>query len=596
LAVAIDMALVSLVVEAVKEWVYYAPYGPEGLVNKFLTNAHLNPAGMHVDIYSRIATFEALVAFVCLPYFVIAESSSLQGTLGKYVLGLRVAGLNGQRITLGRAFGRYQARLASVVPFYLGFLMPLVTPKHQGLHDIIAGTLVVHTRKSRRHAICAGCSKPLERSESYCRTCNTPAPWHTVGSPGTPGQRIGAYIVDMAVLALLFLMAASQFFPSLGQILLLDLDKLHPQYTAAEQGAMMYSAFTKVARTFFVLFVAGGVYSVFTTVSAMRGTLGKYAFGLKVTDLYGRPLDVKLAATRYFFQWWSALMWMVGFAMAGFDSRQQAFHDKLAGTLVLRRGDPFEEPLEPVVRVSLADLGSLPAETFPGAKTPPPPHPRPVAERPALSYPAPAPAPATGAVCLDSETLERSSPVWAARDQVPFRPATASEADRRMALRYAGFWRRLFAFYIDYCTVVAPLSFLCIYLFLMQGPEYLIAMKAVSVPVSNEEAAALARFMTALYVKLFAVLFIVWAPYCALMERSSWQATLGKRALGLQVTDRHGRRITQGQAWGRFAARTLSALPLCLGFLSAAFTIEKRALHDYVAGTVVIIADKELPR
>jgi len=75
--------------------------------------------------------------------------------------------------------------------------------------------------------------------------------------------------------------------------------------------------------------------------------------------------------------------------------------------------------------------------------------------------------------------------------------------------------------------------------------------------------------------------------YFALQESSAAQATLGKRALGLAVATVDGRRIGFGQATGRFFGKILSAIPLNLGFVAAAFTDRKRALHDYVAGTVV---------
>jgi uncharacterized RDD family membrane protein YckC/type II secretory pathway pseudopilin PulG len=76
--------------------------------------------------------------------------------------------------------------------------------------------------------------------------------------------------------------------------------------------------------------------------------------------------------------------------------------------------------------------------------------------------------------------------------------------------------------------------------------------------------------------------------YSALLEASAQQATLGKMALGLAVTDAAGRRIGFGRATGRFFAKILSGLPANLGFVVAAFTDRKRALHDYVAGTLVV--------
>jgi uncharacterized RDD family membrane protein YckC len=76
--------------------------------------------------------------------------------------------------------------------------------------------------------------------------------------------------------------------------------------------------------------------------------------------------------------------------------------------------------------------------------------------------------------------------------------------------------------------------------------------------------------------------------YFALLESSSKQATVGKMALGIRVTDLDGRRITFGRATGRHFGKILSGLILGIGFLMAAFTERKQALHDMLAGTLVV--------
>jgi uncharacterized RDD family membrane protein YckC len=76
--------------------------------------------------------------------------------------------------------------------------------------------------------------------------------------------------------------------------------------------------------------------------------------------------------------------------------------------------------------------------------------------------------------------------------------------------------------------------------------------------------------------------------YYAGMESSTSQATVGKIALGIQVTDLAGNRISFGRALGRNLAKILSALILYIGFIMAAFTAKKQALHDMIAGTLVV--------
>ena len=75
--------------------------------------------------------------------------------------------------------------------------------------------------------------------------------------------------------------------------------------------------------------------------------------------------------------------------------------------------------------------------------------------------------------------------------------------------------------------------------------------------------------------------------YFAILESSVWQATLGKKALGLVVTDIDGRRIGFGRATGRHFAKMVSAIILGIGFMMAGWTERKQGLHDLMAGTLV---------
>jgi uncharacterized RDD family membrane protein YckC len=79
-----------------------------------------------------------------------------------------------------------------------------------------------------------------------------------------------------------------------------------------------------------------------------------------------------------------------------------------------------------------------------------------------------------------------------------------------------------------------------------------------------------------------------WFLYFALMESSSHQATVGKIALGIQVTDLEGNRLSFGRALGRNLAKIISALILYIGFIMAAFTERKQALHDLIASALVV--------
>jgi uncharacterized RDD family membrane protein YckC len=125
---------------------------------------------------------------------------------------------------------------------------------------------------------------------------------------------------------------------------------------------------------------------------------------------------------------------------------------------------------------------------------------------------------------------------------------------------YAGFWRRVAAALLDGLIVgvaTAPFS-----VGMSGWNRYSTTASGISTVVS-------------------------WL-YSALMESSSKQATLGKMALGIRVTDLDGNRITFGKATGRYFAKILSALILGIGFLMVAFTERKQGLHDILAGTLVV--------
>ena len=129
---------------------------------------------------------------------------------------------------------------------------------------------------------------------------------------------------------------------------------------------------------------------------------------------------------------------------------------------------------------------------------------------------------------------------------------------------YAGFWRRLAAYLIDGLLLGVVQVTLAMIVQLL-APNDLQAQANVA-PVG---------------------ILLGWA-YFALLESSPAQATVGKVALGIYVTDRNGDPIEFKRASIRYWAKLISSLVLMLGWLMAAFTPGKRALHDYVAGTLVL--------
>ena len=147
-------------------------------------------------------------------------------------------------------------------------------------------------------------------------------------------------------------------------------------------------------------------------------------------------------------------------------------------------------------------------------------------------------------------------------------------------VQYAGFWLRFLAYLIDSLVLSVPAVFFVFLMFVgMAGSLSQIERRNEVVPVLGS-----ILFLILFYVLLFAGLWL----YYAIMESSSWQATLGKKALNLQVTDLDGRRISFGRASGRFFGKLISGMILNIGYIMAGFTEKKQALHDMIAGCLVL--------
>jgi len=91
-------------------------------------------------------TFNLVSLVIGWLYFALLESSERGATVGKMVMGLRVVTSDGQRLSFMNATGRYFAKILSAIILCIGFIMVAFTDKKRGLHDIIAGTLVIKTR------------------------------------------------------------------------------------------------------------------------------------------------------------------------------------------------------------------------------------------------------------------------------------------------------------------------------------------------------------------------------------------------------------------------------------------------------------------
>jgi uncharacterized RDD family membrane protein YckC len=156
----------------------------------------------------------------------------------------------------------------------------------------------------------------------------------------------------------------------------------------------------------------------------------------------------------------------------------------------------------------------------------------------------------------------------------PFDLYLQQDLARRRVL-YAGFWRRFFAGCVDGILlgiVNLALTFLL---------TNILQAMSTSQDLGTEVAAWFG-------IEVIVPTLVCWIYYAG-TQSSQQQATIGKAALGIFVTDLDGSRITFWRATGRFVASYLSAFILLIGYLIQPFTRRRQALHDLIAGTLVVL-------
>ena len=158
-------------------------------------------------------------------------------------------------------------------------------------------------------------------------------------------------------------------------------------------------------------------------------------------------------------------------------------------------------------------------------------------------------------------------------------------------LPYAGFWQRFAAYLIDGLILAIPFWLVVGSFIFMSGGLAVLIHKIPhdSHPADPREVMALlAPLFMAYFIGIVVFLILGWL-YFAGMESSARQATFGKSVMSLRVTNYEGQRISFGHATGRFFAKIVSGLiPFAIGYIMAAFTEKKQALHDLIAGTLVL--------
>lgn len=156
-----------------------------------------------------------------------------------------------------------------------------------------------------------------------------------------------------------------------------------------------------------------------------------------------------------------------------------------------------------------------------------------------------------------------------------------------MNTNYAGFWRRLAAVLID-SIIIGSVQWIAIMpLLAILGIGVASNMESME-SMDEAQSMAMAGSMMAMGVTFQIVFFVIQTLYFALLESSSKQATIGKMVLGIIVTDINGNKLDFAKALVRNLCRIISSAILFIGYIMAAFTEKKQALHDIIANTLVV--------
>ncbi len=143
---------------------------------------------------------------------------------------------------------------------------------------------------------------------------------------------------------------------------------------------------------------------------------------------------------------------------------------------------------------------------------------------------------------------------------------------KKKRIQYGSFWNRLVGFVVDGISVGVIYIAVCFVI-------------GVFIGVSGAQVDLNSPIVSLVF---YIIYFTIYFLYFACLESSEAQASFGKMAAGTKVVDENGDRLSFLRASGRSVGRLLSTFTLGIGFLLMPFTEKKQAMHDLMAGTLVI--------
>jgi len=157
--------------------------------------------------------------------------------------------------------------------------------------------------------------------------------------------------------------------------------------------------------------------------------------------------------------------------------------------------------------------------------------------------------------------------------------------------KYAGFGKRMAALLIDRVIISVAITFVYwevnreILRMIKQKGSFLNRFYKIS-----EDSLDMSKYDVADNITYYAMslifTLILWCYYAG-TESSPMKGTLGKRLMGLEVSDENGDRISFTKATGRYFGKILSIVVLCIGYIAMLFNDKKQTWHDSMSGCIV---------
>lgn len=156
---------------------------------------------------------------------------------------------------------------------------------------------------------------------------------------------------------------------------------------------------------------------------------------------------------------------------------------------------------------------------------------------------------------------------------------------------YAGFGKRMAALFIDRVIISIAITFAYwevnreVLRMIKQKGSILNKMYKIS-----DDSLDMSKYDVADNITYYAmsVIFtlVLWCYYAG-MESSPWKGTIGKKMIGLEVSDLTGNRISFTKATGRYFGKIISIVVLCIGYIAMLFNDKKQTWHDSMSGCIV---------